>query len=43
VADTEYPEINRCVSPSELEQAVDAFRSADLTRLDREPAFVQPF
>lgn len=43
VAGTEYPEINRCVSPSELEQAVDAFRSAGLTRLDRKPMFVQLF
>jgi uncharacterized Fe-S radical SAM superfamily protein PflX len=34
VAETEYPEINRCISPSELEQAVDAFRSAGLSRLD---------
>ena len=41
VADTEYPEINRCVSPSELERAIGAFHSAGLTRLDREPTFVQ--
>jgi len=41
VSDTAYPEINRCVSPSELEQAIDAFHSAGLTRLDREPTFVQ--
>jgi putative pyruvate formate lyase activating enzyme len=40
VAETEYPEINRCITPSELEQAVDAFRSAGLSRLDRETAFV---
>jgi putative pyruvate formate lyase activating enzyme len=37
VAGTEYPEINRSISPSELEQAVDAFHSAGLSRLDREP------
>jgi hypothetical protein len=36
-----YPEINRSVSPSELEQEVDAFRSAGLTRLDREPMDVR--
>ncbi|HYB76867.1 MAG TPA: radical SAM protein [Candidatus Bathyarchaeia archaeon] len=41
VVDTEYPEINRCVSPSELEQAIEAFHSAGLTRLDREPTVVQ--
>ena len=41
VGDAEYPEINRCVSPSELEQAIEAFHSAGLTRLDREPMFVQ--
>ncbi|HMK23039.1 MAG TPA: radical SAM protein [Terriglobales bacterium] len=33
----EYPEINRAVSQKEGEQAVGAFRSAGLTRLDREP------
>jgi putative pyruvate formate lyase activating enzyme len=41
VGDTEYPEINRCVSPSELVQAIEAFHSAGLTRLDREPTVVQ--
>ena len=39
VSDTAYPEINRCISPSELEQAIEAFHSAGLTRLDREPTF----
>jgi putative pyruvate formate lyase activating enzyme len=41
VSDTECPEINRCVSPSEVEQAIDAFHSAGLGRLDREPTVVQ--
>ncbi len=41
VADTAFPEINRRVRPSELEDAVDAFLSAGLTRLDREPTFVK--
>ena len=41
VTGKEYPEINRCISPSELEQAIEAFHSAGLTRLDREPTFVQ--
>jgi putative pyruvate formate lyase activating enzyme len=41
VADTEYPEINRCVSSSEVERAIGKFHSAALTRLDREPTFVQ--
>ena len=40
---TKYPEINRPVSPSEFEQAVGAFRSAGLSRLDREPRLVQLF
>ncbi|HVO63852.1 MAG TPA: radical SAM protein [Terriglobales bacterium] len=40
VSGTDYPEINRTVSPSELAQAVAAFRSAGLSRLDREPRFV---
>jgi putative pyruvate formate lyase activating enzyme len=43
VSGTKYPEINRPVSPSELEQAVGAFRSAGLSRLDREPRLVQLF
>jgi uncharacterized Fe-S radical SAM superfamily protein PflX len=43
VGRTEYPEINRSVSPSELEQAVGAFLSAGLSRLDGKPAFVQVF
>jgi putative pyruvate formate lyase activating enzyme len=43
VARTEYPEINRLISPSELAQAVGAFRWAGLSRLDREPACVQLF
>jgi len=43
VTEKQYPEINRCISPSELEQAVDAFRSAGLSRLDHEPAVVQLF
>jgi putative pyruvate formate lyase activating enzyme len=36
----EYPEINRTVSQGEIEQAVGAFRSAGLKRLDRETIFV---
>ena len=40
VTEEQYPEINRCIRRSELEQAVDAFRSAGLSRLDHEPAFV---
>ena len=40
VTEKQYPEINRCISPSELEHAVDAFRSAGLSRFDHEPAFV---
>jgi putative pyruvate formate lyase activating enzyme len=40
VTEKPYPEINRWISPSELEHAVDAFRSAGLSRLDHEPAFV---
>ncbi len=43
VTEKQYPEINRCISPSELEQAVGAFRSAGLSRLDHEPAVVQLF
>ena len=43
VCGTEYPEINRTISPSELELAYGAFRSAGLTRLNREPKFVQLF
>jgi putative pyruvate formate lyase activating enzyme len=43
VTEGQYPEINRCVSPSELEHALDAFRSAGLSRLDHDPAFVQLF
>lgn len=43
VTETQYPEINRCLSPRELDQAVDAVRSAGLSRLDREPAFVHLF
>jgi putative pyruvate formate lyase activating enzyme len=43
VSGREYPEINRRVTLSELEQALGAFRSAGLSRLDREPAFVQAF
>ena len=34
VTENQYPEINRCISPSELEQAVAAFRSAGLSRLE---------
>ena len=37
VTDAEHPEINRCVSRSELEQAIEVLYSAGLTRLDREP------
>ena len=40
VTEKQYPEINRCISPNELEQAVDAFRLAGLSRLDHEPAVV---
>ena len=43
VTEKQYPEINRCISPSELEHAVDAFRSAGLSRLDHEPGFVHLF
>jgi putative pyruvate formate lyase activating enzyme len=43
VTEKQYPEINRCISPSELEQAVGAFRSAGLDRLDHEPVFVHLF
>jgi putative pyruvate formate lyase activating enzyme len=43
VTGKQYSEINRCISPSELEQAVAAFRSAGLSRLDHEPAFVPLF
>ena len=43
VTEKQYPEINRCINPSELAQAVGAFHSAGLSRLDREPAFVQIF
>ncbi len=39
----EYPEIDRCLRPSELSQALDAFHSAGLTRLDRDPTFNRPF
>ena len=41
VAQTEYPEINRSISPRELGLAVNAFRLAGLSRLDRETAFLQ--
>jgi putative pyruvate formate lyase activating enzyme len=41
VSGTEYPEINRTVSLSELEQAVGAVRSEGLSRLDRESRSVQ--
>jgi len=34
VTERQYPEINRCISSKELKQAVDAFRSAGLSRLD---------
>jgi len=34
VTEEQYPEINRCISSKELKQAVDAFRSAGLSRLD---------
>jgi putative pyruvate formate lyase activating enzyme len=43
VTEKQYPEINRCISPSELEQAVDAFRSAGPSRLDHEPVSVHMF
>ncbi len=43
VSDAEYPEINRTVTPREVEQAVDAFHNAGLSRLDREPKFVRRF
>ena len=43
VSGAEHREINRRVSPSELDQAVGAFRSAGLSRLDRERAFVRLF
>jgi putative pyruvate formate lyase activating enzyme len=43
VTEGQYPEINRCVTPSELDHALAAFRSAGLSRLDHEPAFVQLF
>ena len=36
VTEKQYPEIHRCISPSELEQAVDAFRLAGLSRLDHD-------
>jgi len=41
VAGAECPEINRCITPSELDHAVEAFRSAGLTRADSESAFAQ--
>lgn len=34
VGDTEYPEINRCVTRSEFRQAADSFQAAGLVRLD---------
>jgi putative pyruvate formate lyase activating enzyme len=43
VTEKQYPEINRCISRGELEHAVDAFRSAGLSRLDHEPGFVHLF
>jgi len=43
VTGKQYPEINRCIRRSEFEQAVAAFRSAGLSRLDHEPAFAPLF
>jgi len=43
VTEGQFPEINRCISPRELEQAVDAFRSAGLSRLDHESPLVHLF
>jgi putative pyruvate formate lyase activating enzyme len=43
VTEKQYPEINRCISSSELQQAVGAFRLAGLSRFDHEPAFVHLF
>ena len=40
VTEKQYSEIKRGISPSELEQAVDAFRLAGLSRLDHEPASI---
>ena len=34
VGETEYPEINRCITPSEFRQALDSFHAAGLVRLD---------
>ena len=38
VAARQYPEINRCISAQELQQARDAFRAAGLRRLDPDSA-----
>ena len=35
-----YPEINRCITASEFQQALDAFRAAGLHRLDRDSAAI---
>jgi len=43
VTEKQYPEINRCISPSELDQAVDAFRLAGLSRLDHDNISTTPF
>ena len=37
VSATEYPEIYRCITGSEIRQAIDAFHAAGLSRLDRDP------
>ena len=34
VSETEYPEINRCITQSEFRQALDSFHAAGLVRLD---------
>jgi len=37
VSETDYPEINRCITRSEFRQALDWFRAAGLVRLDAIP------
>jgi putative pyruvate formate lyase activating enzyme len=44
VSDAEYPEINRCLSESEFQKAIEALYAAGLCRLDHEAAaFAQLF
>lgn len=41
VGETEYPEINRCITGKELRQALDEFHAAGLVRLDSDPIPVE--